>query len=365
MSTNTILASAPLTTTNYVLKANGTTLGNSLIFDNGTGVGINTSSPDYPLTIQSNSSANALKLLGRSLDNISIMSFMNNANSTEYGYIAGISSEFRLNATGALPITYYTNGTERMRITSGGDILFGFGKYFQWAADTASAPTRSWAIRNNETANGDFAIVSSSTNNNTLNTTRFVITSGGNVGIGSQGDSGYRLIVRGSDNSSSNWAILLQNAAENVLFRVRNDGVYFTGTLAGSPYNNTSGTAANMVVTSSGVLERYVSSSARYKEEINDWDENGLKTILALKPRTFKYKKDYYDKADIKFLGLIAEEVAEVSEYLADFENQDRTGQVENVRYANIVVPLIKAVQEQQALIQELSAKVSALENKS
>lgn len=86
----------------------------------GGNVGIGTNSPDYPLTVQANSGANALKLLGRSLDNISIMSFMNNANSTEYGYIAGISSEFRLNANGALPITLFTNGSERMRITSGG-----------------------------------------------------------------------------------------------------------------------------------------------------------------------------------------------------------------------------------------------------
>jgi hypothetical protein len=36
MSLNSILATAPLTTQNFVLKANGTTIGNSLIFDNGT-----------------------------------------------------------------------------------------------------------------------------------------------------------------------------------------------------------------------------------------------------------------------------------------------------------------------------------------
>ena len=40
MSLNTILATAPLTTTNYVIKATGTALGNSLIWDNGTNVGI-------------------------------------------------------------------------------------------------------------------------------------------------------------------------------------------------------------------------------------------------------------------------------------------------------------------------------------
>jgi hypothetical protein len=63
-------------------------------------------------------------------------------------------------------------------------------------------------------------------------------------------------------------------------------------------------------------------------------------------------------------LGLIAEDVAEVSPYLADYENEDRTGQVENVRYANIVVPLVKAVQEQQALITSLQKQINELKNK-
>ena len=56
-------------------------------------------------------------------------------------------------------------------------------------------------------------------------------------------------------------------------------------------------------------------------------------------------------------LGLIAEEVAEVCPYLADYENEDGSGEVENVRYANIVVPLIKAIQELKAELDELKSK--------
>jgi hypothetical protein len=51
MSLNTILATAPLTTTNFVLKATGTTIGNSLIWDNGTNVGINTTTTTATLTL--------------------------------------------------------------------------------------------------------------------------------------------------------------------------------------------------------------------------------------------------------------------------------------------------------------------------
>jgi hypothetical protein len=51
LSTNTILASAPLTSTGYHLKANGTTLGNSLIWDNGTNVGIGNTNTSYTLDV--------------------------------------------------------------------------------------------------------------------------------------------------------------------------------------------------------------------------------------------------------------------------------------------------------------------------
>jgi hypothetical protein len=136
--------------------------------------------------------------------------------------------------------------------------------------------------------------------------------------------------------------------------RIRSDGII----LSLPTYNNTTGNAANVQIGTAGEFQRSTASSQRFKENIIDWDGNGLDTILSLKPKTFTYKEDYYSCPDRQFLGLIAEEVAEVSSFLADFENEDGTGQVENVRYANIVVPLIKA-------IQELSAKVSALENKS
>jgi hypothetical protein len=118
---------------------------------------------------------------------------------------------------------------------------------------------------------------------------------------------------------------------------------------------------ANMWVNpADGSVSRSTASSQRFKENIKDWNGNGLNTILALKPKTFTYKADYYKNPELEMLGLIAEEVAEVSPFLAEFENEDRTGQVENVRYATIVVPLIKAIQEQQAQIEELKALIAA-----
>jgi cytoskeletal protein CcmA (bactofilin family) len=188
-------------------------------------------------------------------------------------------------------------------------------------------------------------------------TERMRIRSSGNVGIGLTGNDGIRLWVKGQTSDSNTQAFNVGNSNGTDLFVVRNDGLINTGLATNSPYNNSTGASANAIFASDGTLQRSTVSSIRYKENINDWN-GGLDIILALKPKTFNYKKDYYDKADIEFLGLIAEEVAEVSPYLADYENEDRTGQVENVRYATIVVPLIKAIQEQQAQIATLQEKL-------
>jgi hypothetical protein len=195
-------------------------------------------------------------------------------------------------------------------------------------------------------------------------TKQFTLTSGGNVLIGSTVDQGNwraqvtgNMFVRGSDATSSNAGLYMDNSNGILLFRVRNDGAIYTGNAPVSPYNNTIASVANLVITATdGNLARSTASSQRFKENIIDWT-GGLDVIMSLKPRTFTYKETYYKYPERVMLGLIAEEVAEVCSYLADYENENGTGQVENVRYANIVVPLIKAIQELKAELDELKSK--------
>ena len=195
---------------------------------------------------------------------------------------------------------------------------------------------------------------------------RMRITSAGNVGIGttaplsllqvgSIGNATVRFGTSSTTNTSATYAFVAWNSSGSDILSVRGDGLV---TLPSLVSTWTTGNLPNMWANpSSGDLYRSTASSMRYKENIIDWDVNGLETILALKPKTFTYKKDYYNNPNKQFLGLIAEEVSKVSSYLADYENEDGSGQVENVRYANIVVPLIKAVQE-------LKAELDTLKNK-
>ena len=85
-------------------------------FDGNGNVGIGTVSPDSPLVVKSDSGANTFKLIGRSADNISSLTFAN-AGNTASNYIQGNSSFIRARAEGGFhfrkggtPVTTDTSG---------------------------------------------------------------------------------------------------------------------------------------------------------------------------------------------------------------------------------------------------------------
>jgi hypothetical protein len=253
------------------------------------------------------------------------------------GTIAGVNVTY--GSTGAyLPFVVITGGAERMRITSGGHLLFGttndLSMYSTWDNGVIRFGRGGLLF---SYANDDANLM--------ISQNYYVNTAGNDVRI----NTGYA-----SNIFMSNGAIILRttgtsSAGSTISW---NSGLTISAggyLVAPVTYANTTTNAANLEIASNGTFERSTASSRRFKENIIDWDGNGLNTILALKPVTFTYKADYYKNPDKVMLGLIAEDVAEISPYLADYENEDRTGQVENVRYANIVVPLIKAIQELKA----------------
>ena len=417
MSLNTILATTPLVSTNYILKATGTTIGNSLIWDNGTNVGIGNSSPSYTLDVSGTgrftgaltgaaaSFGGNLSVIGNNFftltasnvsgrigeyDATNRIAFTANQNSSDAQDDATKPSwglVFNANSTDTAYIGHKAAGggsavlSSLMTITGAGNVGIG-GTPVDLLTLNATSASTVFTLQNgavtkallgisygasdliNNSAAGDLNIRSNNTNINFSidngSTLGMRIRSDGNIGIGVTGDANIKCWIK--NDTSKTYALVVHDSSSNDLFVVRNDGVIYTGTQSGSPTNNTTANAVNMRVDGGGTLLRSTASSQRFKEEIKNWDASGLDTILALKPKTFKYKKDYYDKADVDFLGLIAEEVAEVSPYLADYENEDRTGLVENVRYANIVVPLIAAIKEMNTKFEEQQAQIQSLQ---
>jgi len=89
--------------------------------------------------------------------------------------------------------------------------------------------------------------------------------------------------------------------------------------------------------------------------------DNSSQALFALKPVTFRYKKEI-DQSQTLDYGLIAEEVAKVDPNLAI---RDKNGQVESVRYSAINAMLLneflkthRRMEEQDKRIEELTAQL-------
>jgi len=136
-----------------------------------------------------------------------------------------------------------------------------------------------------------------------------------------------------------------------ILTNTGNNRFYSTGV-----FNVTNGAAANMIVTSDGGFARST-SSLKYKKNVND-SVRGLSDLLKLRAITYESKNE--TEAGIVFGGLIAEEVHEAG--LTEFVQYAEDGTPDALAYGNMVSLCIKAIQEQQAMIEELKAKVAALE---
>ena len=104
-------------------------------------------------------------------------------------------------------------------------------------------------------------------------------------------------------------------------------------------------------------------SSKRFKEGIKPMDR-ASEAILALKPVTFRYKKEI-DAANISQFGLVAEEVERVN---PDLVVRDKEGKAYSVRYDEVNAMLLneflkehRTVQEQGAIIARQQKQIEAL----
>jgi hypothetical protein len=99
-------------------------------------------------------------------------------------------------------------------------------------------------------------------------------------------------------------------------------------------------------------------SDQREKQNIQDLDA-GLSEILALRPRRFDWK----DGSGQNIAGFIAQEVELVLPDLVEDYQFNESETRKSLKMGDIIPALVKAIQEQQAVIVELQAKVAALES--
>jgi len=148
-----------------------------------------------------------------------------------------------------------------------------------------------------------------------------------------------------------------------------------TSTLSGSTNSNTT---MQVYSTGAGAYRFYVDmggtvhatsivitaiSDQRLKENVRDID-TGLSTIMALKPRRFDWKEGKgQDKKNAA--GFIAQEFEEVFPECVSTSKAGADGiEYKNINHETLIPTLVKAIQEQQTLIESLTTRLTALEGK-
>jgi len=262
-------------------------------------LGVGTTSPTYPLTVQANSSTQGIRLIGRASDNIANMSFVANNGSTEYAFIN----------TGATYLALGVNSAERARIDSSGNLLVG----------TTSSNARLTLLSTS------FSATNAYIENNAANCT------GANI---------YSVLTGSGNNNTTAALFTGYNITNGDVFKV-----YGNGNVVNA--NNSYGAI----------------SDVKLKENISDTTPK-LADLMQVKVRNYNLKTDPTQKQ----LGVIAQELEQVFPGMVDeTPDRDKEGNdlgttTKSVKYSVFVPMLIKAIQEQQALITQLTARITALE---
>lgn len=241
-------------------------------------------------------------------------------------------------ATDTIAIT--TNGTEAMRIDSSGNVGIGransngkldVGGDLQVYSGSASTDTVVW-IGNYNTVSG----------------------SGGQIVYKSSAATPY-LAIDAITQGVAYRNIVLAPSGGNVGIATTSPAtpLHVNGTIR---YTNrpAAGTITAIGYDANGDLKNS-SSSLRYKYDVQDYTK-GLNTLMQLRPVSFKFNGE-----DRTNSGFIAEEVDALG--LSEVMLYDDQNRPDGVLYSNMVALLTKAIQEQQATIATLEARIAALEN--
>jgi len=293
---------------------NNVTFTNALIINSTGNVGIGTSNPAGKLAVLAGTYQHLIYKAESTYQ--SSLRFNEENNGARFYTDAG-TEEFRMQqqyaSTGFL--TFYTGTTERMRITSGGHTKI---------SNTGSYEYVNASIHEVRNSAADYILYG--TNPHASN------------------PSGYYISYpSASPNNTSNYFIACADSSA-ARFRVASNGNCY----------NVTGTYT------SGV------SDIRYKEQIVDansqWND-----IKSLRVVNFKFIKDVEENGEnaLRQIGFIAQEVEEVSPNLVDEMYDEKTGESWKTIKASIIhLKAVKALQEAMARIEQLEAKVTALENK-
>jgi hypothetical protein len=265
-------------------------------------------------------------------------------------------------------------GAERMRITDGGNVGIGTSSpSYKLDVSGTGRFTSSLSVLTGATTTAGLIVGGDATVANTWTIARDNVTTGdlkfiGNTTERMRINSSGNLLVGTTDTSATAGAGIKVSFADpaNPLVKsvvADSSGAYSTWNL----YSTNAG-AYKFFVTTAGVVNATsititAISDQRLKENVRDID-TGLDAIMALKPRRFDWKEGKgQDKKDVA--GFIAQEFESVfPECVGTSEAGEDGIEYKNINHETLVPTFVKAIQEQQALIQSLTTRIAALEAK-
>jgi hypothetical protein len=337
-------------------------LGSGQFYKDASGnIGLGRTNPSWKIDMLVSSGANALNIT--------------DATASDFQVIAGVSSGVVRVGPSAGAMAFYSNNTERVRITDAGNVGIG---------------TSSPAVKLEISGNGELLRFDGSAGQNRSMYFRNVSTSNtakiftdGIMTIGSNAVAPLTFITQDSERArvESNGNFMVSTTDNNPGYfntgtgtRI-GGGVIVTSSAGGSIFANpTSGGGVLMsfgtqnnwntgtISTNNSNTSYNTSSDYRLKENISPM-VGALAIVSALKPCTYTWKADGSNGE-----GFIAHELQEVCPLAVtgkkDAVNEDGTIKAQGIDTSFLVATLTAAIQEQQALIENLTTRLNALEGK-
>jgi hypothetical protein len=363
---------------------------NSLTVASNGNVGIGTASPAATLEVNGNAQVDGGSILASG--SVPVIQFPANGSNNfsaglgalQHATTGTFNTAVGDNSLQANTTGYYNaavgTGALQSNTTGGNSTASGYGALFNNTTGYSNTASGQGALYSNttgasNTASGVAALLDNTTgSNNTAtgqaamfhNTTGSSNTASGlqalffntagsnNIAIGY--DAGYN-VTTGSNN------IQIGNqgtASDSGAIRIGIAGTQTSAFIAGIYGVTTSASNAVPVLIDSNGNLGTISSSRRYKEDIQDMGDTSS-GLLRLRPVTFRYKKPFSDGSQPIQYGLIAEEVAEV---YPDLVARTADGQIETVKYQVLDSMLLNELQKQNTTIATQKEQIRSLEER-
>ena len=342
-------------TTDYIPKWTGsTTLGNSILFQTGSKIGVGTTMPSVALDVDGRVNVSKTYRIG-GIDVLTVIGTGSSPNT-------GVGNQALMSLT--------TSGFGNTAVGEG-TLSFNVSGYNNTAAG-AGALDLNKSNENTAVGSGALAEDIGGTQNTALGSGAMLFDNGGvgNTALGydaltnnSNGSSniaiGYQAALNVSPSNSNN--IHIGNTGQSTdsgAVRIGDLSIqtsFFVAGVSGVPTGVND--AVPVLIDTHGQLGT-INSSRRFKQDIHDM-AGASEGLMHLRPVTFRYTKPFDDGARPIQYGLIAEEVAEV---YPDLVTHSSDGQVQAVKYQVLDSMLLNEMQRQQKEIQRLQERLARLE---